>query len=53
MVNYSIATIYFWWKLSRNITLDNKVPEEMVLGFEQEETVLGLCKEVFDLPNRQ
>lgn len=53
MINYGIATIYFWWKLSRNITSDNKVPEEMALGFEQEETVLGLYKEFFDLPNRQ
>lgn len=50
MINYSTATIDSWWKLSRNITLDNKVPEEMVLVFEQEETVLEPYKEFFDLP---
>lgn len=39
---------FFGWKLTRNSTLDNKMPEEMVPGFEQGEMVLGAYKESSD-----
>ena len=48
LITALLCFFFFWWKLTRNSTLDNKIPEEMVPGFEQGEMVLGSYKESSD-----